>query len=373
MKNVEMRYIAVALVLLFAGCASRGSLAAISGDAGLPAIRAAVDDIVVQAREYKIPKNATGTTSIIVGPDNNLWFTELEHIASVTTGGSFRQVALQWPSYPGTLVVGPDGNVWANAAGNRPPHRKGDRFITYYLFYRVTPSMRRTLVDLPKDALGMPSNLVRVDSQFYFAYETHRDTKNGDKWASPVGSLQTDGTVKTLFNPIYRHDSVAWLNVLWTPDKKLWLYDYSGNIRICSLDRHCKLVHEGYPYEDVGNIHAMTMAYSPIDHDVYIANLNNWTIERVSESGQVLSGYSNPLIQLGFGALAYYHGNIWITMNADAEGRPMFGRLSPSGTFTEYSLPFVGSKFAATAMVEGPDGHLWYVRGHHIGEILSNV
>ncbi|MGC1381351.1 MAG: hypothetical protein WA814_10070 [Candidatus Baltobacteraceae bacterium] len=117
----------------------------------------------------------------------------------------------------------------------------------------------------------------------------------------------------------------------------------------------------------------MAIAYSRANDDVYIADLNDWTIERLSSKGQRLTGYRNPIIQEGYGAIAYFHGNIWITLNGDDKGRPMLGRLTPKNEFSEISLPFPGPTAAVTAMVGGPDGHMWYLRGNHIGEILSRI
>ena len=108
-------------------------------------------------------------------------------------------------------------------------------------------------------------------------------------------------------------------------------------------------------------------------HDVYIANLNGAYIYKFSSSNKNLQTFYIAGIAGGAGALAYYNGNIWITLGPDAQGRPLFGSLSPSGNFSEIALPILGPTDGPTALVDGPDGHLWYLRGHQVGEILSKI
>ncbi len=51
----------------------------------------------------------------------------------------------------------------------------------------------------------------------------------------------------------------------------------------------------------------------------------------------------------------------------------MLGRLSKDNVFKLYALPFTGQQYLVTTLAEGPDGKLWYLRGDHIGEIVSGI
>ena len=117
----------------------------------------------------------------------------------------------------------------------------------------------------------------------------------------------------------------------------------------------------------------MFIAYLSADQDVYIANRNTWTIYKLSSDGKRTSSYHNTAVQHGNAALAYYHGNIWIAMDGYNQGRPILGRLTPSNKFSAIALPFAGSTYLVSAMVPGPNGHLWYLRGNRVGEILSPI
>jgi hypothetical protein len=219
----------------------------------------------------------------------------------------------------------------------------------------------------------MPTNLVKVGTRFYFGFQELIQQSNSGRYLPLVATIDMKGQVRTAFHFKSGLTFVAWLNVLRMPGPKLWLYDYQGYIRICTITGSCRRIATYSPEELLDNVHGMTMAYSPVDNDVYIVNCNTWTIYKVSSDGKRLHGYRNPIIQIGYGALAYYDGNIWVTLNGDDKGRPMLGRLTPSNQFTTISLPFSGPTYLVTAMVRGPNGHMWYLRGNYVGEILSRI
>ena len=69
------------------------------------------------------------------------------------------------------------------------------------------------------------------------------------------------------------------------------------------------------------------------------------------------------LSSLAFGICAGPDGNLWFT-----EPEPnKIGRITPSGTITEFSIPTAGSFVAH--IVAGPDGNLWFIERGGIGRI----
>jgi streptogramin lyase len=50
-------------------------------------------------------------------------------------------------------------------------------------------------------------------------------------------------------------------------------------------------------------------------------------------------------------------GNLWFTELGGAIGEDAIGRITPSGTVTEFTERITGSPFGITA---GPDGNLWF-------------
>jgi streptogramin lyase len=70
---------------------------------------------------YRLPAGAN-PQDITVGPDNNLWLTEknLNRIGRITTTGLITQFALSSGSGPEDIVAGPDGALWfTETTGNK--------------------------------------------------------------------------------------------------------------------------------------------------------------------------------------------------------------------------------------------------------------
>jgi hypothetical protein len=326
---------------------------------------------VVKAREFRLPTKDFTTTSIIVGPDKNLWFTELRHIGHMSVTGQLGEVALQpTQMIPGMLTNSPDGNIWANTAERFGNQRDSQSWSPYQLF-KITPNLHVGTIFLGPTTFLYPTNLVRMGSKLYTGMTTITEQSGSDVIGHDVDRVNEDGSLTTLFSVPYPYNGGdGWFRTLATPDDKLWLYDYTGALHGCELDSHCSYTKLPSPEIYVESLQGTLTTYSPDDHNVYVCNANTSTIYKVSLTGKLVGRYTNQDIAFGFCAMMYYHDDMWVTLNGDSQGRPMLGRLTPSGTFSEISLPFYGGA-AVTAMVDGPDGHLWYLRGRNVGEILS--
>lgn len=331
---------------------------------------------VLKAREFRLPTGQFAIASIVTGPNRNLWFTEWRHIVQMDVNGHLTEAHLcNWQSIPGAITNGPDGNVWVNSAtfynGKKGIcHQKWGG--TAYQIFKVTPDMHLTTYFLPSDTFAMPSDLVRIDSSLYTGTTTFHEVHGGDVVGHVVNRVTLDGTLSKVFAVHYPKyfEGPDWIRALATPDKKIWLYNYVGGLHGCQLDGHCSYTLLGDPYLYVESLQGTLTAYSPADQNVYVCNTNTQSIYKVSLSGKRQPTYRNADIGFGFCAMTYYRHDIWVTMGGDSQGRPMLGRLSPSGAFNELSLPFPGPA-GVTAMTEGPDGNLWYLRGRNVGEILS--
>jgi YD repeat-containing protein len=62
---------------------------------------------------YALPA-ASGPEQIVAGPDGNLWFTEYESnkIGKITTAGAVTEYSLPAGTRPFAIATGPDGNIW---------------------------------------------------------------------------------------------------------------------------------------------------------------------------------------------------------------------------------------------------------------------
>ena len=83
----------------------------------------AIQATVINAREFPVPGKDRTAASIVVGPDNNLWFTELRHIGTMSGAGQllhYKQLK-STQSIPGALINRQDGYIWANTSERLPP------------------------------------------------------------------------------------------------------------------------------------------------------------------------------------------------------------------------------------------------------------
>lgn len=352
----------------------------------------AMHPTLVNAREFRLPGKDRTQASIIVGPDGNLWFTELRHIGTMSTSGQLIHDRLLKPTQeiPGALTNRHDGYIWANVAEalaprcrcpkcarrcTLPPQTEADRQgWTEYQLFKISTAMDIHTIFLPPTTFSFPTNLVRMGTDLYTGLTTSV-WSHGSVVTDVVDHVSESGDITTLFSvpgiPSYLEPS-DFIRTLATPDKKLWFYDYRGDIHGCQLDGHCTLTQLAHPELYVGSLQGTLTEYSPADHDVHVCTYFTSTIYSVSLSGKRAGAFRNPEIGRGFCALLYYHHDIWVTLNGDSQLRPMLGRLTPDGQFSLISLPFHGG-YEVGAMTEGPDGHLWYLRGRAVGEILSGV
>ena len=346
---------------------------------------------VVKAREFYLPGKDLAIASIIVGPDKNLWFTGIRHIGTISTSGRLLHYRLlkESQSIPGALTNRPDGDIWANTAERLPPRcrcpkcrctpppaTEPDRQSwTPYQLFKISTGMNLNTIFLPSDTFLFPTNLARIGTTLYTGITTISDRNGSDVVSDNVDSVNEEGKVRTLFSIGGKSsyiDPPDLIRTIATPDKKLWFYDHRGDLHGCRLDGHCTYTRLENPSLYVESLTGTLTAYSPADHNVYVCNAYASTIYKVSLVGKKVGLYTNPEIGRGFCALLYYHHDIWVTLNGDSQVRPMLGRLTPDGQFSLISLPFHGG-YEVGAMTEGPDGHLWYLRGREVGEILSGL
>jgi hypothetical protein len=368
MRNVARFALIVGAVALFAACGGslppdRGSEA--TNFMAQPSLGPAVEsERTLKAREFSLPGGQVASFSIITGPDHALWFTEVRAIGRMTTTGKVSEINLgSNDSDPGFLTIGPDQNVWASTAAY------GGKLTAYQIF-KITRSRKVYVTTLSADAF--PSNLVTIDRQLYFGIDREVEVSGSDVYEDSVATISTKGDVKTLFqvNPS-GFSPYFWLNAVSTPGQLLWLYSDEGTLSACSLDGSCKLGQTSYPEEYLNNLHPDSLAYSRADNDVYVANAYTSTIYKFSIKDKLLKRYANRYLAYGFDALNYYRGAFWVTLGGDRSGRPLIGRLGPNGSFNLFALPIPKANAAVSAMTAGPDGHLWYLRGTKVGEILT--
>jgi virginiamycin B lyase len=158
---------------------------------------------------FTLPTSGSGPSELVVGPDGNIWFTELTagqvgHIATDGTG------AVEYPlsdagSQPNGIAVGPDGKIWFTDLG------------TNSVGWIPVTGGAATEIPLPESDSLPAGILAGPDGNLWF---TEQRGNRIAKIATTPGATPTEYTIPTLVNP---H------GLTFGPDGNVWYTEYGAN------------------------------------------------------------------------------------------------------------------------------------------------
>jgi virginiamycin B lyase len=255
--------------------------------------RGAIGRITPQGRLSEFPLVGADPDNLIIGPDGNLWFTETiaNAIGRITFSGAITEFPLPGSLHPNSIATGADGNLWFTTSV--PRH-----------VVRLSPA-GQVLGEYPLSATGggLPVLARGPDGAVWFAVPG----------TPTIGRLRPDGTVSLFQSPLPVDGPL-----IAGPDGMLWVSAALGT-----------------------------------------------RLERVSPQGAFATlPAGGPLIGAGSlpGTLtslaAGPDGNVWFTLNppASTTEQPWVGRITHGGALTLMRVPLAG-KLGGLAL--GPDGNLW--------------
>jgi streptogramin lyase len=263
--------------------------------------------------EFPLPTDYTIVAynpALTVGPDGNLWFTDLSEsspepfaIGRITPAGAITEfpVGTSGAGPVGAPTVGPDGNLWFTAESSSGP-----------AIGRITPAGAITEFPLPTPD-GVPGPLtVGPDGNLWFPV----DGASG----STIGRITPAGAITEFPLPTagIQPDSLT-----VGRDGNLWFTEYSEPSTIGPGD---------YPsFNTVGRI-------TPA------GTITQFRLHKVGISEGASALTVDP------------HGKLWFTLSNLAWGEIV--RITPSGAVTKFRLPrSLGSPGELTV---GRDGNLWF-------------
>ena len=283
---------------------------------------------------------------ITVGPDGALWFTNEGSIGRITTGG-----AITIYRHPGirswdVITAGPDGALWftqydGNAIG------------------RITTEGRVSLfrdkrVRYPVAITAGP------DGALWFTMYSEEAMYNGDRNASGIGRITTDGKFT-----VYRDQNIdAPGGITAGPDGALWFTSYFYKFPETTVGR---IATRGtaatvatVPSEIEGVSEPLGITTGP-DRALWFTDPNGNAIGRITVDGKVRifrdKSFDSPnAITVG------PDGALWFTSGDSV------GRITTSGTVSSYRNKSIRSPRGITI---GPDGALWFANadGKSIGRL----
>jgi virginiamycin B lyase len=263
--------------------------------------------------EFQVPttvppnpqQNPTGSSrpiAIAVGPDGNIWFTELlgNKVAKITTAGVITEFTLPAPnSQPGGITTGPDGNIWFT---ERTPNTVA----------RITPSGTITEFPIPSTVPVTSDNPTGSSDPRFI-----RLGSDGALWftellANKIGRITTAGTITEFQVPTTVPPAPVPVPVGVPPMP-------SSNV--------------------IGSSEPRGLILGP-DGNMWFTEFLGSKIGRITPAG-VITEFPTPTPGIHpFGINVGQDGNLWFAENTAGA----IGVISTSGTFLgEFGLPTANS------------------------------
>jgi streptogramin lyase len=250
--------------------------------------------------EFELPNSDSWPAHVTVGPDNSLWFTEStgSRIGKITVDGQITEFDLPDPnSRPVGITLGPDGNLWFT-------ERDGNRIGV------ITPD-GQILHEFPVTTLNSGPAAISLgpDGNLWFT------ENSGQK----IGRITVDGTITEFVLP---HGGSDPFGITEGPDGNLWFTENDG-IRIGRITPDGVLTEFDFPNSTSPPRWPVTIKTGP-DGNLWFTEWGGNAIGQMTTGGVLVTEYNAPTRNSNpRGLTVGPEGNIWFT---EASGNKI-GRL----------------------------------------------
>jgi streptogramin lyase len=275
------------------------------------------------------------TSSIVSGPDSNLWFTSpfSDNIGRMTTAASvIGNFALNIGAGSGFNTTGPDGNLWFTMG--YPANGVG----------KMTPEGVVTTYPLPT-ADAQPSGITAGPDGNVWFLETG---------VHKIAKVTTSGGITE-----YAANGYAWFGIITGPDGNLWFpYIYAAS---CACSAIGRITTSGtttaFPTTTPSS-YPEDLAVGP-DGNIWFTESGASKIGKMSTAGVALAEYPTKTNPSNLSAITSGpDGDLWFLENT-AYGA--VGKITTSGKVTEYKAQMQNFQ---NGIVSGSDGAIWYAQGY---------
>lgn len=292
---------------------------------------------VISLVEKSLPGEGQRPQAIVVGPDGNLWVTEvLKHqIFRVTPSGEMTAFSVPGESV-GVLqgiTSGPDGNLWFTSREENAIRRvstKGEFNGTFVIPSQATVPSKANKGSWPR------SITVGPDGQIWFA----------EMAANKIGRVTLTGEFTEFDIPT---ENARAYGVVTGPDQNLWFTE-SGAGKIGRLEVKTGKITE-FPLSNPTS-RPRDITVGPDGHLWFSMNGSDH-IGRISTQGE-LKEFSLPAETRPIGIAAGADGNVWFT----AFKSHKIGRITPAGVVSFFDLKTANAQ--PFGMTTGPNGVIWF-------------
>ena len=272
--------------------------------------------------ELGAPTAGSQNSSLVTGPDGNLWYTRLSGgtIVRLTPDG----VATEFPlasvtASPSDITVGPDGALWFTDLDMMSPE-----------IGRITTS--GTITEFPLAPMAEPAGIITgPDGSLWFT----------DYGTDQIGRITTSGAI----TEFALTSGALPYGITSGPDGNLWFTEYGGNA-VGSITTAGTVTEYALPTSAA----RPTAIAKGADGNLWFSESAAARVGRITPTGTIDEfpvGGAQPQ-----GIAAGPDGNIWFTYLDQAA----VGRIEPDGTTDD----FPGTSGATGAIGLGPDGQMWF-------------
>jgi virginiamycin B lyase len=260
--------------------------------------------------------------AITFGPDGKIWFCN-DGVESMTLTGTVTAIPNSDGNGAGCqgISFGPDGDIWYTLVGTAGGIGHATTGGTVY-----TP---------------LPTN--------NFLSRCIEPGPDGNMWFTQPGGSNAVGRINAQTHVIdyftIPTTSSSTYQIVSGPDGALWFTEFNGN-KIGRITTSGTFSEIDIPTASAG---AYGIASGP-DGNVWFVEYSASKVARVNLSDNTIKEFPTPTTSANpYSITAGPDGNLWFT-----EGMKV-GRITPSGTITEY-----GPTSATGTIVSGADGNLWF-------------
>ncbi len=285
--------------------------------------------------EDLIPTPASAPCSIVLSPDGNLWFTQLNaaDIGRITPSGVVTEYPIPSGNFAAALTVGANGTIWfTEDAGN---------YIGQITV--ATAGGAPVIQEFPFANSATTSNITWGIAA----------TPDGNVWfanSNFIGEMSPSGAV---LNEFQTSAGFARYSLIVGPDGNLWFADFDeakiGKVNLNAATGSVGMVTE-YPLPPGSS--PLYLVNGP-DGAIWFVENTPLSLNRITTSGTISQIASFQDDNAG-GLVLGPDGNFWAT----DENLSQVDRITPSGQITSYPTPTPnGDPYCITV---GPNNDLWY-------------
>ncbi len=277
---------------------------------------------------FNVPTASSAPAHIVVGSDNNLWFTENSgnKIGRITTAGAFTEFPITTPqSFPIGIAAGSDGNLWFVES-------------TTDKVGRITTA--GVITEFPLRAGSVPIDITSgPDGNLWF-------TAPGGNYIgriTPAGAV-TEFAIPTVGSAAY--------GITTGPDGNLWFVEVADDAnKVGRLTPTGTFTEFTIPTAKAGARYIVT---GP-DGALWFTESNKFRIGRVTTTGTFTEFLAPPASAFPYGISVGPDNAVWFTAAAS------IASVTTGGTFTVFPVPTADPNASFPSIVKGPDGAMWFL------------